>query len=605
MDVEDPSVLRILVATDNHLGYMEKDPIRGQDSFDAFEEILQYARDLQVDFMVLGGDLFHDNKPSRRTIHTAMELFRHYCFGDKESQLEFLSDPSVNFHSRFAGPNYLDPNLNISIPVFAIHGNHDDPAGDGNLSAMDLMSTAGLLNYFGRAKEVDDISISPIILRKGDSNLCLYGLGNIRDERLHRTFTSGRVKMLRPTALQEAQPDKWFNLMLFHQNRAAHSPKNHIPETFLDDFLDLIIWGHEHDCLIDPLYFPQRDFYVSQPGSSTITSLSEGEAGQKHVALLLVKGSQFELRPLPLRSTRPFQFADFVLGPEDEDLKLVQSKITAQVEKMILAAKQQWTSGNPDKPCPLPLIRLRVDHSSSPSFARQQGAINPQRFGQSFVDKVANPRDMIMFHRKRQSSRPANHNDHQKTAITIPQDVSNVVHVEDLVSEFLSHQRLDLLPQNEFSDIVKIFVEKDDKDAIEVFLKNSLKRTIGLLKEKHAIDSLRDEISKVRLEREAEWRTLNPDTNTAVMNHRVASAAVREKEADSVVSSADEMENENVHNSPSQTPTKPAPRPRATRTPSTRGRGAAAKRATPLQLSTPTAPTEEPSVKRSRWPTKK
>lgn len=25
--------------------------------------------------------------------------------------------------------NYQDPNLNISIPVFSIHGNHDDPTG--------------------------------------------------------------------------------------------------------------------------------------------------------------------------------------------------------------------------------------------------------------------------------------------------------------------------------------------------------------------------------------------------------------------------------------------------------------------------------------------
>ena len=25
--------------------------------------------------------------------------------------------------------NYEDPNYNISIPVFTIHGNHDDPAG--------------------------------------------------------------------------------------------------------------------------------------------------------------------------------------------------------------------------------------------------------------------------------------------------------------------------------------------------------------------------------------------------------------------------------------------------------------------------------------------
>jgi DNA repair exonuclease SbcCD nuclease subunit len=25
--------------------------------------------------------------------------------------------------------NFDDPNLNVSLPVFIIHGNHDDPAG--------------------------------------------------------------------------------------------------------------------------------------------------------------------------------------------------------------------------------------------------------------------------------------------------------------------------------------------------------------------------------------------------------------------------------------------------------------------------------------------
>ena len=39
------------------------------------------------------------------------------------------------------------------MQVFIIHGNHDDPAGQGNFSALDELSTAGLLNYFG--KQVD------------------------------------------------------------------------------------------------------------------------------------------------------------------------------------------------------------------------------------------------------------------------------------------------------------------------------------------------------------------------------------------------------------------------------------------------------------------
>lgn len=36
------------VATDNHIGYMEKDPERGNDSLTTFEEILQIAQTNKV-----------------------------------------------------------------------------------------------------------------------------------------------------------------------------------------------------------------------------------------------------------------------------------------------------------------------------------------------------------------------------------------------------------------------------------------------------------------------------------------------------------------------------------------------------------------------------
>ncbi len=34
---------RIMLATDNHIGYMERDPVRGQDSINTFKEILRLA----------------------------------------------------------------------------------------------------------------------------------------------------------------------------------------------------------------------------------------------------------------------------------------------------------------------------------------------------------------------------------------------------------------------------------------------------------------------------------------------------------------------------------------------------------------------------------
>ena len=589
MDPNDPSVLRILVATDNHLGYLEKDPVRGNDSFDAFEQILQYGQEYNVDMMVLGGDLFHDNKPSRKTLHTAMELFRHYCFGDRVSELEFLSDPSVNFHSRFARPNYLDPNLNVQIPVFAIHGNHDDPAGDGNLSAMDLLSVGGFLNYFGRQKEVDDIQVSPIILRKGTTNLALYGIGNIRDERLYRTFTSKKVSMLRPVEAT-SNPEHWFNLMLFHQNRAAYSPKNHIPELFLDDFLDLIVWGHEHDCLVDPTYYPQRDFYISQPGSSCVTSLSEGESGMKHVALLLVKGNQFELKPLPLKRNRPFVFGDYLIDAQMAEKQLL-ADIQRRIEEMIAKAHAQWSEHNSSE-CPLPLIRLRID---SALIQSKIPAFSPHRFGQLFAQKVANPRDLVYLMTKRRQA--AMGPSGGRTQINIPDESidsasttssSTVRRVEDLISEFLGAQRLDLLAQNEFNDTMKWFVEKDDKDAIENFLKQSLDRTVQRLKD-CGLEDLRAEIGKVRIEREHEWQTTQGGVDRARLVNQSA-------DPDNI-----EQQDENTQNTKAssekiqETPAK-----------ATRGRG---KRATPLALSsapgTPVVAETPPVAKRSRWPSSK
>ena len=44
VDEVDDETLRIMVSTDNHLGYAEKDPIRGMDSFAAFEEVLYLAK---------------------------------------------------------------------------------------------------------------------------------------------------------------------------------------------------------------------------------------------------------------------------------------------------------------------------------------------------------------------------------------------------------------------------------------------------------------------------------------------------------------------------------------------------------------------------------
>ena len=124
----------------------------------------------------------------------------------------------------------------------------------------------------------------------------------------------------------------------FFCRSVKHGATSYVPETFLSDFLHLVVWGHEHECRVVPEENTQQHFYVSQPGSSVATALSEGEAKPKygidpghvlpapaytcrprlgraeaqgrprprHVALLQIEGQRFQMTPLPLRTVRPF-----------------------------------------------------------------------------------------------------------------------------------------------------------------------------------------------------------------------------------------------------------------------------------------------------------
>lgn len=442
--------------------------------------------------------------------------------------MELLSDPSVNFPSKFGTVNYEDPNYNVAMPVFVIHGNHDDPSGEGNLSPIDLLATAGLVNYFGKTASVDDINIVPILLQKSETRLALYGLGGIRDERLHRTFLQKKVKMLRPV-----QEESWFNMLILHQNRVPHGPTNYIPETFLDDFLDLVVWGHEHESLAcDPTECAQRGFMVCQPGSSVATSLCEGEAKRKHAVILEITGTDFRTVPIPLKTVRPFITRDVALREaipriSPTDSNAINSHLTQTVDELIEEAGIEWRERNPETPFPLPLIRLRVDCAlpADEDLSKSYNLINPQRFGQQFIERVANPRDIIHYLR-RKGGAGAMAAQRRLKAVTseVPTtegtEPAENRHVEDLVSQYLGCQKLDLFPQNEFGDILRTSIEKTDHGLIERFVNDSLSRII----EKSNADTVQDavrlrgEFDRIKRAREDEWRRLHPTIESVLLN---------------------------------------------------------------------------------------
>lgn len=272
----------------------------------------------KCDFLLLGGDLFHENKPTRNTLYRTMEMFERFCYGERGINFEVVSSQETNFKQEV---NFQDPFRSISLPVFSIHGNHDDPASDGcrvPLSAMDLLRASHVMNYFGCQMETDNIVVNPVLFRKGGIKVAVYGLGHIRDERLNRMWQNRKVRFLRPR--EEDGRDEFLNIFVVHQNRDYGRGKgNCVHESMIPEWMDVVIWGHEHECCINPTESITGSFLISQPGSSVAISLVEGEAVRKHVAILRVKkgedgGPVHKMDIIPLKQVRPFVIEEVSLG---------------------------------------------------------------------------------------------------------------------------------------------------------------------------------------------------------------------------------------------------------------------------------------------------
>ena len=135
----DPiNTFTIMICSDTHLGYKEKDPVLSNDSFDSFEEVLSLANNRKVDFLIHGGDLFHEHKVSKETLIRTEDLLSRHIFG--ESHQAFRIATKIELNTR-------ETNLSVRLPIFIIHGNHDDPGGLGNMSNVDIVKSARLVKF--------------------------------------------------------------------------------------------------------------------------------------------------------------------------------------------------------------------------------------------------------------------------------------------------------------------------------------------------------------------------------------------------------------------------------------------------------------------------
>lgn len=167
----------------------------------------------------------------------------------------------------------------------------------------------------------------------------------------------------------------------------------------MPDFLDLVIWGHEHECRIRPEFNELQQFFVTQPGSSVVTSLSESELAPKHVAVIKIHGKKFKLEPQPLRTVRPFMMDTVVLGElkdirdtdKNAEIKL-ETFLTRRIDRIIDECNKNryYCEKQPNKP----LVRIKIDFTGT-NFE----PINEIRFAQKMVAKLANPKNIFQSYK--------------------------------------------------------------------------------------------------------------------------------------------------------------------------------------------------------------
>lgn len=416
--------MKILITSDNHLGFKETDSIRAEDSFVTFKEILELATKNNVDLVLQGGDLFHENKPTRNTFNKTIQLLKEYCVGEKK--VTFVCDTLLNFNNE---------NMNISLPILSIHGNHDDPSGFNSISPLNVLHSGGFINYFGRVDDVDNIEIRPILIRE-PIKIAIYGLGHVKDRRLFKTFTRSQVKYIRPSE------EGWYNILMVHQNRVPRDGE-YLSEDLLPSFFDLVIYGHEHESI----KIRHKKFDVIQVGSSIRTSLCEGEIHDKYAYLLDFNDSVL-IKRFKLETVRPLIMDTIRITSGD-----VENQVKARVEAMIQQAKMSGSEM-------LPLLRLRIELNGNPDF-------NKHRLFAYMEGKVSNTSDSFRIMRK-----------HEKQIVEKKQAVEKT-DIEEIYLSSLKNINLKVLMETKIIESLKDFVDKDIKESFINLVKDNIEAILN------------------------------------------------------------------------------------------------------------------------------
>jgi len=292
----------------------------------------------------------------------------------------------------------------------------------------------------GKVDTLEKIEVEPILFQKGDTRIALYGIGYIKDERFNLAFEKKQIKFLKPEG-------EWFNILVIHQTKErgaaiGMNKRAYVKEKILPSFFNLVVWGHEHECIPIIKQCTYTGSHILYTGSTVVTSLIDSEAKPKHCFILNLKKMDFSLEPIPLKTARPFVYDQIELahsGIPNDDVS-IEKYIGDYIDSILAQASMEREELAERSGVDLstntlaPLLRLKVEYTG-------YSVINLRRLTKNLEERIANwQRDFIKFYK-----RPI------KSATEIKEDtIFDTVNVKEM--EDPTEKQLDLLIEKKLAE---------------------------------------------------------------------------------------------------------------------------------------------------------
>jgi len=145
--------------------------------------------------------------------------------------------------------------------------------------------------------------------------------------------------------------------------------------------------------------------------------------------------------------------------------------------------------------------------------------LNPSRFGQSFVGRVANPKEILNFHRKTKTKLTSTANNPEEQleeeealfSRAVRPEVLDTTKIEDLILSFLGPSgAVEILPETDFTNALNNFVEKEEKTAISEFIKKKIQSTQKFLEaQEPSKTKTLDDIQSLVIEQTSKQKTID------------------------------------------------------------------------------------------------